>query len=490
MRRQPQARYGRSSFGRLRKMGRYIVTVTPPTPNGDLHLGHLSGPFLAADVMRRSLIAKGHDVIMVCYSDDYQSYMPRKAEALGRDPFEYATLMQRAITLSADLAGVAFDAFPTTKDNPWFAESVNHYLDCVSDDLATEEIAVHRCPSCSKWGHEAFGRGNCNVCGESSDASQCEGCAAKPTPALMTDMTCINCGTAMELRTQSAEVWHLGRHFLTLAEQHNQRGMRSDLRMYLNDALAKADDTWPITRPGDAGLPVARFNNDPVHTWFMGLSGYRAAVKAYLEDAPQRGRFADWWSPQTEMIHFLGFDCSYSHAVAYGVQQICDPDGPKVGRFVTNRFLKLDGDDFSTSRGNAVWIKDVTGLYPLDAIRLFTALHAPETQPENFSLAAFKTWVTEVFTPLQTTLTHAPIATGTSSMWHRHPTVQTFRAYDTCDTFSIQQTAKALMALFAAVQEADPTDQPAGYRMFIHLAGPLMPTLSSQLTESKSHELV
>jgi methionyl-tRNA synthetase len=471
-------------------MARYIVTVTPPTPNGDLHLGHLSGPFLAADVMRRSLIAKGHDVIMVCYSDDYQSYMPRKAEALGRDPADYSALMQRAITLSSDLAGVDFDAFPTTKDNPWFAESVNHYLDCISDDLATETVQVHRCPCCEKWGHEAFGRGGCDVCGESSDASQCEACAAKPTPALMTDMTCINCGSAMELTTQSAEVWHLGRHFTKLADQHSQRGMRDDLRVYLQDALAKMDDTWPITRPGDAGLPIVRFQNDPVHTWFMGLSGYRAAVKAHLEDAPQLGRFADWWSPQTEMIHFLGFDCSYSHAVAYGVQQICDPDGPNVGRFVTNRFLKLDGDDFSTSRGNAVWIKDVTGLYPLDAIRLFTALHAPETQAENFSLSAFKTWVTEVFTPMQTTLTTATIAAQTSPIWDQHKAVQAFRASDTCDTFSIQKTAKALMALFDAIQAAPTTDQPAGYRIFADLAGPLMPTISSQLTESTSHELV
>ncbi|MFW2544894.1 class I tRNA ligase family protein [Primorskyibacter sp. 2E107] len=468
-------------------MSRYIVTVTPPTPNGDLHLGHLSGPFMAADVMRRGLIAQGHEVLMVCYSDDYQSYMPRKAEAIGRDPGAYAALMQRAITLSADLAGVDFDAFPISGGNPWFAESVNHYLDCVSSDLSRETVQVHRCPSCEKWGHEAWGRGGCNHCGESSDASQCEACAGKPDPALMTDVTCINCGTPMSLTAQPAEVWHLGRHFPELAKRHAKRPMRSDLRDYLARTLADTGDTWPITRPGDAGLPVARFGNAPVHTWFMGLAGYRAAIKAHLEDAPKKGRFADWWSPSTELIHFLGFDCSYSHAVAYGVQQVCDPDGPQVGTFLTNRFLKLDGSDFSTSRGNAIWIKDVTGQYPLDAIRLFTALNAPEEQVENFSLAAFKTWVTEVYLPMNAAIQAAAAPTAT---WQGHPATRAAKAAQAPADFSMQKQARAIMALYDAITQAPKPDQPAGFATLAEIAAPIMPGLAALKTERKTHEPV
>lgn len=473
-------------------MGRYILTVTPPTPNGDLHLGHLSGPFLAADVMRRSLMAQGHDVIMVCYSDDYQSYLPRKAEALGRDPAEYSALMHRAITLSADLAGVSFDAFPTAYDNPWFKESVNHYLDCVTDDVRRQTVQVHHCESCGKWGHEAWGRGGCNVCGASSDASQCEGCASKPTPALMTDMTCINCGSAMDLTKQRAEVWHLSRHFAELASRHALRGMRDDLRGYLASTLNKRDDSWQITRPGDAGLPIERFDGEPVHTWFMGLAGYRAAIKAYLDNNPHRGRFSDWWSARTELVHFLGFDCSYSHAVAYGVQQICDPDGPDVGRFVTNRFLKLDGDDFSTSRGNAVWIKDLTGMYPLDAIRLFTALHAPETKTENFSMSEFKTWVNDVFTPMKTQIERALKAglPETSGHWAHCRAAAQYRNAQDCDTFSMQKMARAVTDLFDKIQNAPASEQPAGYRQLAEMAAPLMPQLGNLLTESKTYELV
>ncbi|WP_168798076.1 class I tRNA ligase family protein [Pacificoceanicola onchidii] len=469
-------------------MARYIVTVTPPTPNGDLHLGHLSGPFMAADVMRRGLEAQGHEVLMVCYSDDYQSYMPRKAEAIGRDPQDYAALMHRAITLSADLAGCAFDAFPSSGDNPWFAESVNHYLDCVSDDLTRETVKVHYSEADGKWGHEAFARGDCNHCGASTDASQCENCAGKPDPLQMTNVTSITTGLPTVLREQEATVWHLGHHFPELAKRHAARPMRDDLLHFLAENLSNTADTWPITRPGDAGLPVARFGGEPVHTWFMGLAGYRAAVKAHLEDAPQKGRFADWWSPSTELIHFLGFDCSYSHAVAYGVQQICDPDGPQLGTFLTNRFLKLDGDDFSTSRGNAIWIKDVTGQYPLDAIRLFTALNAPEEQVENFSLAEFKDWVTEVYTPM-----NAAIRSGAgtpSATWESHPAALAARAAQSPEAFSMQRQARAIMALFEAIQAAPAAKQPSGYATLAALAAPIMPGLTALKTESKTHELV
>lgn len=103
-------------------MAKYIITCTPPNPNGDLHLGRLSGPFLSADVCKRMLEHDGHDVLMVSYSDDYQSYLPRKAEAIERDPYEYAAF---SIILSAGLADINFDSFPSVYENKYFKDSVD-----------------------------------------------------------------------------------------------------------------------------------------------------------------------------------------------------------------------------------------------------------------------------------------------------------------------------------------------------------------------------
>tara|TARA_B100000700_G_C15062076_1_gene866555 strand:- start:5281 stop:6567 length:1287 start_codon:yes stop_codon:yes gene_type:complete len=426
---------------------------------------------------------------MVCYSDDYQSYLPRKAGALDRNSADYAALMHRAIKLSCELAEVSFDHFPGTKDNIWFRNSVEHYLNCVEEDLSEEQMCIPRCPKCQKWGHEAWGRGACNMCGASSDASQCENCAAKPDPQKMTEMCCINCGEAMEMAHQDAMVWALGRHFEAIAQKHATRGMRENLRTYLASWLNDTKDRWQITRPGDAGLPMERYSGDPVHTWFMGLSGYRAAIQEFLNQNPQRGSFEDWWSPHTEVVHFLGFDCSYSHAIGYAVQQHCDPNGPQVGRFLTNHFLKLDGDDFSTSRGNAVWIKDLTGLYPIDSIRLFTLLHAPEAKSENFSLTEYKRWHHESFLPLRNIMMSESEATDPKgSTWEDHPIIVAYRQAAQLDSFSPRLMAEMVMEFASEVYASLPTQRESGYRALRELAKPLMPTLGSMVSKDNVNE--
>ena len=475
-------------------MAKYIVTCTPPTPNGDLHLGHLSGPFLSADVCKRMLEQNGHDVLMVSYSDDYQSYLPRKAEAIERNPYEYAALMRRSILLSAELANINFDIFPSVYGNKYFKDSVEHYLDRISHHVQEEFVNVFKCLNCEKFGHEAFGRGKCNFCNASSDASQCENCAEKPIVEKMQDMHCVSCGTEMHLVKQQAMVWKLGKNYSKIDEYHKCNGMRHNLRSYLAKTLVNNDDSWPITRPGDSGLPMPRFSGDPVHTWFMGLSGYRAAVQEYLEKFPERGDFSSWWASDTHLVHFLGLDCSYSHAISYCAQLLCDPSGPPIGHFLTNLFLKLDGDDFSTSRGHAVWIKDITGQFPSDAIRFFTALHAPETEHKNFSKFEFENWVKHEYKPLVKFLENISQVENScngqfhEAYWDNSNAIKSYEQAIKLDAFSMSQMAKSLIKLIDEIKMAPSDVQNEGWCRFAQLCKPIMPNLSQKIFEGYNNE--
>lgn len=467
-------------------MARYIVTCTPPTPNGDLHLGHLSGPFLSADVCHRALAQAGHDVIMLSYSDDYQSYVPRKTDALDRDPVAYSDLMRRTMLLSMEAIDIKFDNFLRSHGNAAFKKSVEHYADAVKGDLETRTVPVHACPACNKFGYEAYGRGSCNWCGGSSDASQCETCARKPIAEKMTDMKCVVCDGDMELVTKETVVWDLGRHFEKVASAHASQPIRKCLQDFLGDALKDKDDSWVITRPGDAGLELERFGGQPVHTWFMGLSGYRAALDEFLDANPDRGAFEDWWGPDTKMVYFLGFDCSYSHAVAYPVQQLCDPSGPPIGLFLTNRFLKLNGDDFSTSRGNAIWIKDITGQYPSDAIRLYTACFAPETEVKNFQMNHFEQWYSDVFQPLNAATKRHATTPGSQTTaldegpWANSPSIQKWQRHTQLDAFSIVGMAQAVLELSQEIQNSDEALQPSGWQALIQIAAPFCPNMNAR----------
>ncbi|MEI7376002.1 methionine--tRNA ligase [Dickeya chrysanthemi] len=477
-------------------MKRFIITITPPTPNGDLHLGHLSGPFLAADVMQRRLRQQGHDVIFISYSDDYQSYLPRKTHALLRQPFDYGRLMLKAMKLSLELVNINLDLFMQAAENPAYRKAGEHYAALVADQVEIKSFKTFYCPSCELYGYEGFGRTHCNWCGTSSDASQCEHCARVPDIEKIEAMTCMSCQGPMTPTQVKQHVWHIGQNYPAVRQALQARPKRACLTRYLDEVLSDEQEQWPITRPGDAGLPVAVLDNYPLHTWFLGMAGYRASVETYLADHPVRGGFDAWWNPDTELIHFLGFDCSYSHAVGYSSLLLADTEGPLPGTFITNRFLKLDGEDFSTSRGHAVWIKDLTGQYPADAIRLYCARFAPETQVENFSRDDFHRWCQQVFMPLaqQAACQRDAASTLTNEQQQQlreHSTRRAWQHAASIEQFSIAGMADALLG-FAHFIQSDTAlvASPLAWQMVAEMAVALCPDLSASiLTSMPAHSI-
>ncbi|BET98875.1 methionine--tRNA ligase [Xenorhabdus taiwanensis] len=468
-------------------MAKFIVTATPPTPNGDLHLGHLSGPFLAADVMQRRLKQLGHDVLFVTYSDDYQSYLPRKTQTLRRKPFAYARLMCQAMKLSLELVNIHFDTFMQAADTLAYQHSGEHYTGLIADQIELKAHKTFYCATCNLYGYEGFGRTQCNWCGTSSDTSQCEHCARVPDIEKITTMTCMSCQGAMQPVQVKQHIWKIGQNYPAVKAALQQRTMRSCLASYLDEVLSNENEQWPLTRPGDTGMPVVALDNYPLHTWFLGLSGYRSCVESYLTAHPERGDFSEWWAPDTELVHFLGFDCSYSHAVGYSSLLLADQNGPRPGTFITNRFLKLDGEDFSTSRGHAVWLKDLAGQYPSDAIRLFSALTAPETAVSNFSREQFQYWYHKVFLPLvkqaeQITNSGITLTTEQQQRLHSHSACLNWQQAASLEAFSIAGMARSALDLYEFIQSDDVLSvAPEAWQILAKLLLSLCPDLAGEI---------
>ncbi|ROM90336.1 methionine--tRNA ligase [Pseudomonas brassicacearum] len=474
---------------------KFIVTITPPTPNGDLHLGHLSGPFLAADVCARMLKQQGHDVLLFCYSDDYQSYMLRKARQLRRDRFALAKLNSKQIQLSLEMINIECDRFLQTAESEAFAESANHYYQLVKQagQLQKKATKVFYCGSCCVYGYEGLGRTHCNWCGASSDASQCEECARAPDIDCIDHMTCMLCQCQMEPRTVERWIWQLGKNFASLREHYRHAPMRPALRTYLDEMLGDENTTWGITRPGDAGLQlddaVEELRGQPIHTWFMGLAGYRATLKEYLERQSECGQFSEWWNKDTQLVHFLGFDCSYSHALGYAALQSIDQDAPKPGVCLTNQFLKLDGEDFSTSRGHAVWIRELVAQHPADSIRLFTAICAPENATENFDRTQFEHWRCEVYDRIVDSyhrdFSQASACSGSLADGHAariEATQKRWQAATSLEEFSISNMAITALEVFETLASTDNLSVRRRYwALFADMIGPLCPDMTLEL---------
>jgi methionyl-tRNA synthetase len=382
-------------------MANIIVTITPPTPNGDLHIGHLSGPFLGADVFARAQRQRGHNCVLVSYSDDYESYMLRRGRELDRDPVELARENTEKMTGSLKLAGIEIDHWMSPYGNHHYRDAVREIFSSAAEDGAIEfrDSAEPYCPSCDVWGYEAFGRGNCNHCGADSDASQCEHCANTPDAKKMRNFRCKLCG--------SAHTWPIvNRAFLRISPFADrlktvfaETPLRTSTRAWIQQALSASLEDWGVTRPQDGGLDLEPDGSCRVQTWFMSLAGYIASFREFFSDDVNKDAiFAKYWKTDGSILaNFMGYDCLYSHAIAMPALLMTMPGYKVKQRFYANQFLTLNGENLSTSRNYAIWIRDLVAEACPDSVRLYLASVAPEDSTSDFNIEVFRKWRTETF---------------------------------------------------------------------------------------------
>ncbi|MFQ3246408.1 MAG: methionyl-tRNA synthetase [Arenicella sp.] len=381
-------------------MSKLLVTISPPTPNGDLHIGHLAGPFLSADVYTRAQRQRGHEAILVSYSDDYQSYMLRKGVELDADPMELANSYTDKICETLKIMDIDIDNWLRPYENPFFKDAVTEvYNAATAADLIINKPSLEPyCSGCDRWGYEAFGRGDCNYCGVDSDASQCEGCGQEPIAKEMKNFHCKLCGEAHEWVEVKRDFLLLEKCEETLRTLYSRKVIRLPLKSWIKYTLTNYLKEWGVTRPGDGGLDLASDGSRRIHTWFMGLSGYLAALKEYAHEANTPELYDDILkSSDSRFIHFMGFDCALSHNIIYPSLLSSIPEYEIKQLFYPNQFLKLNGLNLSTSRNHVIWGRDIATNYESDPVRLYLASISPEETESDFVMDVFNVWHDDVY---------------------------------------------------------------------------------------------
>ncbi|MHC2145065.1 methionine--tRNA ligase [Pseudomonas sp. 210_17 TE3656] len=481
----------------------FIVTITPPTPNGDLHIGHIAGPFLSADIFTRTQRLRGNPCYLVSYSDDYQSYLRRKAMEISGDEVALAKENSAKIQQSLRMVGIEVDYWLESYQNSHFEAAARmlyeHGLD--SGLIQSKPSIEPYCEHCQVWGYEAFARGGCNHCGNSSDPSQCEFCAMAPNALEMKDLKCILCKQPVSHLPVERKFLKFSAVAPALRARLAQSPMRPQLRAWIDDAFARGVLDWGVTRPDESGLKLYDDEAHRVHTWFMGQAGYFAALKALSESNEQaRDAYELLFSDKTRMVNFLGIDCSYSHVLAYPAQVLLNEQFKFSNAFYTNAFLKLDGLDFSTSRGHAIWVRDLVCDACSDSVRFYVSLIAPEEQTENFSPEEFWAWRKRIFVELLPKISSAFFDQAQAAHTSDALLLSDFEAavveqWQQCsrhDNFSIKHIAQMLMVMLEAL---DMDIEQGRVRrnlmvLFTLLCAPTMPKLAGVLrSQLSAHEL-
>ncbi|MFC8453791.1 class I tRNA ligase family protein [Kitasatospora sp. NPDC057223] len=481
---------------------RINVTFSPPTPNGDLHLGHLSGPVLAADVCARSQKILGHDVAFGTSTDDNQTYVVTTAEKLGTSPEALIRHALDSVTKSLDLAGVEVDLFerPDAEYTEYVREFFTHLWRSGAFDR--REIELPYDAATDEYKAEAFVTGRCPVCLAHARAGVCEACGLYNLPGALLPVA----DGGPTLPNRPVPVWVLDleryRDLITDWYRASEVTLRPDLARVVADTLAGPLPRIPVTYPSSWGIAVEWDGPDSrpqaVNAWPEIYVGHLY----WLRRARERGV-----AGCDELVQFIGIDNGFYNAFVYvTLALLADRHGLPVElprtRTLTNQYFLLEGRKFSTSKGDVRWARDYLESAGRDRARFVLALTSPELQQSEFSepiaeatlAARFDAPIATIARELNARLAGRAVDAAPSAWWataleaSRRRFAQAYRL----ESFSIRRAAEALalhlevLALRAGQLRPGDDAEAAGALQFLWtlrtLAWPVTPDLAEQVS--------
>ncbi|MBV6696709.1 class I tRNA ligase family protein [Kitasatospora aureofaciens] len=374
-----------------RAAGPVVLLSPPPTPNGPLHLGHLSGPYLAADIAARAARARGESVLTVCGTDDHQNYVVAKAEQLGRKPDELVDEYGALIRASLAAAGIRHDVFTTPRtDRNHRARVARLCVELVTAGLVhPTEWTMLACRACGRTLHHGYVTGGCPTCAGPMGGGTCEACGGFATAAQLRDPRCL-CGGEPRAVRHYGPVLRLEEYREALTRIWSAAVIPARVRALLTRLLAEGLPDVPVSYPTDWGIELVGGNR--LDVWVeMGLAYLDLIGRRLDPDARQLGELGAAWRGSGGLWPFLGIDNAFYYAALFPALAVAAgaPWQSVLSGLVVNEFYRLDGLKFSTSRDHAVWAHELLATENPEAVRLFLSWDRPAPYPSNFTSAGY-----------------------------------------------------------------------------------------------------
>ena len=378
----------------MKEFKRTLVTTALPYANGPVHIGHLAGVYVPADVYVRYLRLKGEEVLMIGGSDEHGVPITIRAKKEGVTPQDIVDRYHTIIKDSFKEFGISFDVysrtsskmhhqtasefFKTLYDKGEFIEQTSEqYYDEEAQQFLADRYITGECPHCHAEG--AYG-------------DQCEKCGTSLSPLdLINPKSTISGSTPVLKQTKHwylpldkheawQKEWILEQHKEWKANVYGQ--CKSWLDMGLQPRAVSRDLDWGIP------VPVEGAEGKVLYVWFDAPIGYISNTKELLPDTWEK-----WWKDQdTRMIHFIGKDNIVFHCIVFPAMLKAEGSYILPDNVPANEFLNLEGDKISTSRNWAVWLHEYLQEFPgkQDVLRYVLTANAPETKDNDFTWKDFQ----------------------------------------------------------------------------------------------------
>jgi methionyl-tRNA synthetase len=385
---------------------KFTVTAALPYANGPLHLGHVAGVYLPADIFVRFLRMNGHDVAFICGSDEHGAAITLRAKKEGITPKEIVDKYDAIIGKAFKDFEISFDIYHRTSAEIHHKTSQDFFLKLHEKGKFTEEISeqyydeeyqqfladryiVGECPKCQ----------NPNAYGD-----QCEKCGTDLSPTELVNPTSTLSGKTPILKTTSHWYLPMDRHESWLREwikegtlngvkQHEPKAWRNQVIGQCMSWIDGGLHSRAMTRDLDWGVKVPLPNADGkvLYVWLDAPIGYISATKQWALD--NQKNWEDYWTGDRKLIHFIGKDNIVFHAVIFPILLKDHGDLILPDNVPASEFLNLEGDKLSTSRNWAVWLHEYLASYPdkADQLKYVLTSIAPETKDSEFTWKEYQT---------------------------------------------------------------------------------------------------
>ena len=374
---------------------RTLVTCALPYANGPVHIGHLAGVYVPADIYVRYLRMRGEDVLYVCGSDEHGVPITIAARKQGCSPQDIVDKYHGIISESFKALGINFDIYGRTSSKV-HEKNASEFFRKLYDEgkFITKESEQYFDPEANTFLADRYIVGTCPKCGNpDAYGDQCEKCGSTLSPEELIDPKSKLSGAQPVKKKTTHWYLPLEQYEPWLREWilENHKEWRSNVYGQCKSWLDGGLQPRAVTRDLDWGVPVPVEGADGkvLYVWFDAPIGYISNTQELLPD-----NWEKWWkSPDTRLIHFIGKDNIVFHCIVFPSMLKAYGDGYILPENVpANEFLNLEGDKISTSRGWAVWAHEYVKDFPgkEDVLRYVLTANAPETKDNDFSWKDFQ----------------------------------------------------------------------------------------------------
>ena len=368
-----------------------FIGVAWPYANGSLHLGHIAGCYLPADIFARYNRMIGNDVLMVSGSDEHGTPITITAENEKITPQEVVDRYNKEHTENMKQLGISFNLFTrtTTKNHESVVQDLFSKL-YEKNYIYKKSIESYYCEKCSRFLPDRYIEGVCPHCHESgARGDQCDTCGKLLDTCELNEVKCKLCGSTPTLQKTDHLFFSLSKFESKLLKWiENKKHWRSNVKKFtfnwlkngLIDRAVTRDLTWGIK------VPISGFDNKRIYVWFDAVTGYFSASKEWAKIKNDSSKWKEWWkNKDAKHYYFLAKDNIPFHSIIWPSMLMgYDEELNLPYDIPANEYLCLSGEQFSKSRCVAIWVPDIIKQFDADAIRYYLSINMPENKDSNW----------------------------------------------------------------------------------------------------------